>query len=682
MISEDGWCHKCTELGFNNCERCKIDIDNFNEFVCSKCSVGYFLNKDGYCEQCENPLVQGIHNTCVKCNDTDEGGIEGCEKCVSDNGKIYCQQCQEGFILNEKNQKCIKISEDSKLEKFINCQRVLLDNNNNNYYCSKCRENYNLLKENDETLCVNNNYIVTPKFDLLKYCKDSINIGTEDKPWHSCNKCIGNDELTQEQRENGISFKRIIYNDNKTAYCDLSKNYKSLDNCTEAIRKVENNELIYTCNKCAEGNNLLHYADQNLDFCTYFHYEKTCMVKNCKTCKKGNNYFCTECMLENYEVNPVTGSCIKKMEKVPIITWKDTFRYKLNHNMTINEQEIFGPSVTMRGITTDLISEGHAFTVTLTFKILYTRGLRNVEEEENVKAICIITNGIDRTNDISLVEYECIGNRTGKNNFTEDNNIHLENIKLGQVNDNNNDDKDIKNNEKNDEFLKSSNFEEMLSKVNYDEINKTESTYTINDLLNTTKFTLEDIVDQVSDSYKFNFKLNGKINKDLPKQTIEAKLQLREIKNKTANCKFNIGDNKGADLDCDIDLEGYEELKQFSFRTTEIEGSKPIYLSQLDEVKLIHKDKDEKEEKKKADIIKIVLIVAAVVLVTGAIVGFIFIKRILNKNNRKKDITTSNIETNKNEDNLKTTDIIKNSENSIEASTRRVVKNQKGNINN
>ena len=215
----------------------------------------------------------------------------------------------------------------------------------------------------------------------------------------------------------------------------------------------------------------------------------------------------------------------------------------------------------------------------------------------------------------------------------------------------------------------------MLSKIDYKKINKTESTYTINDLLNTTKFTLEDIVDQVSDSYKFNFKLNGKINKDLPKQTIEAKLQLREIKNKTANCKFNIGDNKGADLDCDIDLEGYEELKQFSFKATEIEGSKPIYLSQLDEVKLIHKDKDEKEETKKADIIKIVLIVAAVVLVIGAIVGFIFIKRILNKNNRKKDITTSNIETNKNEDNLKTTDIIKNSENSIEASRRKVVKN-------
>jgi len=246
LISDDELCHHCSELGFSNCERCKVDKDNFDEFICIKCSVGYFLNEDGYCVQCKQPLVQGNQNKCIYCNSTDEGGIEGCEKCISDNGKIFCQQCKEGFILLENNQLCEKISENLEFELYPNCQRIYL-NENNTYNCTQCFDGYNLLKDNNGERCVKNDFIVTPKNNLLKYCKNSINIKTEDKPWHSCNQCIGNDELLQEQREKGVVFTRIVYKENNTAYCDISNNYKSLDNCTQAIRKIENDDIIYTC---------------------------------------------------------------------------------------------------------------------------------------------------------------------------------------------------------------------------------------------------------------------------------------------------------------------------------------------------------------------------------------------------------------------------------------------------
>lgn len=85
------------------------------------------------------------------------------------------------------------------------------------------------------------------------------------------------------------------------------------------------------------------------------------MVRYCKTCQTNNNFYCSECLLSNYAVNSITGSCVEKTEIVPAITWKDIFRFNLNSNKTINGRTIFGPSLMLRGITSSQINSRHAF---------------------------------------------------------------------------------------------------------------------------------------------------------------------------------------------------------------------------------------------------------------------------------------------------------------------------------
>ena len=299
QLTSDGNCHHCTEFGFSYCDKCFKNKDN-NELECKRCIDGYFLANNGYCTKCEEPKVQGNQNRCIFCNNTEEGGIEGCELCFSDNGTISCQQCIKGYILSEDDKTCIKIEDNSETEAYANCQKVSR-NNSALYNCTKCFENYNDFydKNRNEKLCVNSEFLLTPKPYALKYCKKAINLGTEDYPKHSCEKCIENDILTQEQREQGTTFTKITFSENDTSYCDISSDYGIMENCSEARRiKDQEGNILYNCTKCLDENKFIYKIDLDLKICTYFFYSKYCMVKNCKTCKYGNNYFCQQCLLD------------------------------------------------------------------------------------------------------------------------------------------------------------------------------------------------------------------------------------------------------------------------------------------------------------------------------------------------------------------------------------------------
>ena len=186
----------------------------------------------------------------------------------------------------------------------------------------------------------------------------------------------------------------------------------------------------------------------------------------------------------------------------------------------------------------------------------------------------------------------------------------------------------------------------MTSNVNCEEMkNKTLPLYSIKDLENTYSFKMEDIINQKSENYIFDINLNGKLNKELPKNTIDAKLELKGITDRKADCQFNIEENKNANLNCKINLEGHEDIKEFSFKKLEIDnGNTSIYLNHLDEIKLIHEINKNEEKSKKKDYLKIILIIVAIILVSASIVVFIFIKKnIRNKvGNKMKTSTNKN----------------------------------------
>ena len=647
QLTKDGLCHHCSEFGFTYCDQCTKN-NTEKELECIKCIDGYFLNSNGYCTKCEEPKVQGTNLRCIFCNNTGEGGIEGCEVCSSDNGNITCLQCKNGYILLENNQSCIHIGEEENEEKtelevirsYTNCEKILL-NDNNEYKCTKCFDNYNFLydKNRDEERCVNNEFLITPKSDtFLKFCKQVINMGTEDQPKHSCNKCVENNILSQKKREAGITITKITFPENGTSFCDISSNYNGLiDNCSEATwLHNQDGDGFFNCTKCIDDTLFLYKADLDMRICAYFNYSRYCMVKNCKTCKKGNNYFCSQCLLENYEVNPATGSCVKILPKPPVISWKDMYRLTINSKTQLNSQALYGYSVNLRGISYNQINTGHAFLIDLIFDVLYKRNLRNIEENETetetlketkelkIPAYCQIISHTDEVkNKVNLIDYYCLGNRTGKDE-TKENEITLKNVEMSK------DD-----NEENTEFIQNSNFEDMISELNLAEIkDKDVSSFTLKMFDDITVFEMDEVANQISEDYKFDFTISGQINRELEPDTIKANFKLIGIVNKTADCEFNIKENQTADIKCYVDLKNYKDKEPFRFKTIEFKYKESsIFLNRFNEIKLVHQEK-------KPNIWKIILIVAACILFLIIIIIAIILIRIFLK---KRKIIKTNI---------------------------------------
>jgi hypothetical protein len=138
--------------------------------------------------------------------------------------------------------------------------------------------------------------------ELNEYCEKSINMGTEDKPKYSCEKC---------DYSNTNSLVRITFESNNTVFCEKIPDYNTyLANCSEAI-KLEEDSKKYNCTKCFEGSLLTYDKNTDTYYCKY--NSQKCEVKYCKKCQKDNNNFCEECSFHNYEPDLITGSCVKKL---------------------------------------------------------------------------------------------------------------------------------------------------------------------------------------------------------------------------------------------------------------------------------------------------------------------------------------------------------------------------------
>ena len=672
-----GQCLDCHGLGLDYCDKCQLDTNN-NSYICTKCSDNFFLNEEGYCQMCDEYHFKGINtNKCVDCGNTLEGGIDKCLFCDSDGERAVCKLCEPGYILLTNNNSCLEIVKNKELQYFSNCEKITMENKK--FMCSKCKKEYSLLQKNDIKECTYIPTLYDSKFErnyenhfyknkkqemtyndfylfkqsdyiynrYINYypCQEAENIGNEQNPLYSCTKCY---EQLNDKIYNFIFNRtpvKITEENSKQNYCVYYYSHNDLQNCAEATYKIKNGKEIYNCTECKKNNVLTINRLTNTYYCQSTNATTKCLVLYCKTCNPNDGYICNEC-LPDYEVNTLTGSCVKKTEVVPAITWKDIYRLEMNGEKLVNNKYIHGPSLRMRGITSSQINTRHAFLIYLTFKI--KNRLRNLQEDTiKMPAICEVVEGVDETSDdVNMVDYECIGNQT--------NEIDLTNYKLNNIEEGNN-----------DNSLKKSNLNELVSeiKARLGDLEKLEEiiepSFTFEDLIKIVIFQMNEKIEKLqAKDFKFNFKIEGKLNKDITQTeiAIKKKFELAEVDTK-ADCTFRIGLNKVADLSCDLNVKAHKDIPTFSFKTSQINTeNNEIYLSKFNDIVLINSEKDDDKT--------IIIIVSVVCSVVGAGligVGIFFLVRKLKSSKKDRVVETYNND-NSNKRNLQTNKIFQTKE--------------------
>ena len=100
--------------------------------------------------------------------------------------------------------------------------------------------------------------------------------------------------------------------------------------------------------------------------------------------------------------------------------------------------------------------------------------------------------------------------------------------------------------------------------------------------------------------FKFDIQIEGKLDKEISnKEAIKQEFILAEVEDTKANCVFNIGSELNANLNCEFSSKKHKDIKTFSFKTSEIiTTDREIYLSQLDDIKLINSEESFFEKNK------------------------------------------------------------------------------------
>ena len=632
-IKKNEECLHCSYF-INGCEKCEFLN---NDLKCKKCFFDYYLTDEGICNYCgeNNQFIKD--SKCIQCNDTKNGGIEGCQYCEINSTKTFCRLCQEGYILLSNDNTCLKISENKELELFDKCEQITLDKKNE-IHCSRCKNHeLTLLKENSGEKCTylptlsadyDRDYYNRLKYDILIYdvdyiydyyyynniyirfspCLEAINLGTEEKPLYSCSKCYNIYELNKIYNN---EYTLIEEEKTNISYCIYSYYVYSLQNCSEAKLKIKGRTIKYSCAKCLKDNNLVYNSYDDINYCQPQNSTSKCMVKYCQICKSEDNYFCQSCLVSGYIVNRLTGSCMKETENIPAITWKDIFRLQLNSEKEINGRTIHGPTLRLRGITNSQINTGHAFLIYLIFKLKQDTFFRNLEETVKLEAICEIIDGVEETkNDTNIVDYECIAENKDNKQISE-----LINIEEGNNND----------------MIKKSNLMDLVSQKNLSNLDNI-SQFKLEDLMKIVTFTMNGIKNQTANNNIFDFKIDGEINKNISSDKIIGELQMNEFQDLKSNCTFNIEEQQKANLNCNLNVEKYKEQKIFTFRTSELSNENlTVTLADLDKIFLINDREDSfnstmitkriinKSSKKKKTAVIVVSIIASLIVVIAAV---------------------------------------------------------------
>ena len=772
--SDNGTCIKCSDL-FDKCEECEKDGSSFG-YKCTKCSNFFALKNSTSCERC---VITGaiINDKCVACGDSNKGGVDNCKYCREKGNEVLCKECNEGYILLRNNNTCLNIENNKELDQFNSC--LELKRENNKYVCLKCKPRFSLLLTNNEYKCTYtptlfdynfkrhyydhyfNNYYNEDIFGFRNFfendyfyyrpniylpCKEAVNLGTNENPIYSCNKCYNvfdnekYDYFIYNEFSDYIDYYTPIdfyfWNRNTKYFSDykgyfptklidkmVNNSYcvqpnKDLINCTEAIYYVSEGKEIFNCTKCFKDNALFSKINNtNIYYCKYngtsnetenetdteieidteeskietnieiknennteiiketnvetnaeektttntesnteantkanteaniesniesnteanteansqanteantkanteAEIESTCTIEHCKTCNPNNIYFCSECDSSEYEINLITGSCVEKIEYIPSVIWKDIFGLILDSSKNINGRVIKGPSFFLRGITNNQINEGDAFIVFLIFSI--NQRLRNLQEVK-IPAICEISKNIEEnSDDINIVDYECIGNETVGSNMKL----------VGIEGDNINEDIEI------------------------NSPTKKNSEYVTEDLPNVFVIEKNNLDKKIFNANPINFYLFGKIKeRDELSDNKNISIEFNEI-NEKALCDFNKEKSNqeiNANLSCSLKLANDSKDTDLSFKQNEIKlGDKYLYINSLNKIQFSYEaDLTENSSQKRiynrndSSEHKTVIIVVSIIVSVVAIGGLIATLLCLTKKRKNTNIQNS-----------------------------------------
>ena len=608
----DGTCRKCSKVGLGECVKCEID-ENDKSYKCTECSKFSLLNSLGYCNRCIMTRTV-INNECISCDETSEGGIKGCSYCKSneqENG-IICKQCEEEYILLSTNNSCLEREKNKELYEFESC--LELKEENNKLVCSRCKPYYSLLKIGEQFKCSYTPTLYDENFNRHYYylykgytrlakndynyrqdyffpCKESVNLGTNENPLYSCNKCYNifdNEDIDYEyykdfinELDEGHYFDvdtdyHIYYdlspmkvNDStiKNTYCFRARYYYR--NCTEATYYIKNGTEIFNCTKCIINNELtkieeilknnkytyyneIQKLNNSINISDYYlcaykeNSEEKCLVNFCQNCVSDMYYFCSNCISSEYEVNTLTGSCVKKAAVRPAVTWKNIYKLNMTGQKRINGRIIKGPTFKIRGITCSQTYRGYVFLFYLTFKL--KSQLRNLQENIKTPAICEVVGDIEKTtSNVNFVDADCVANIT---NTPLNQNYELINIEGGNFN------------------------QSILA----DKISNKIPSFDLPIIFEMTNIP-ENI--ESNDDNIFKFTLNGKLKENnmlSEKKNIE--IEMNEIDKKMA-CDFKRNEQLDASFDCILELEENTTEYYLTFKDNEIkigDGYPNIYI--------------------------------------------------------------------------------------------------------
>ena len=342
--NDSGGCdgiNKCI-FGKNFCNKC-----NEEETLCQECEPGLFPDSNGACAYTQNCILS-LRGQCILCESDyvllEQNNYARCKSLKSDdlkNCKIinntygWCEECEDGFYLNEGDKKCIQIN---------NCYESTFGK------CDYCIENYYLDKEKNECIEKNNTLFLNCKKTLdgekCQECeenyflsKDGICILTnfckKTEKNEKCAECIEGYHLI---KNNVCSLEENCEEaDLETGICHLCKNNYFLNNTNrKCISNREDNNYKYCkkfLNKCIECEKN-YYLSNNNSICSSTQYCSEAENGNCILCQ--DNYYLT---LNN--ICTIIKGCIRSGNNEGCNECKDGFYYSFPQRLCIKSENDF-----------------------------------------------------------------------------------------------------------------------------------------------------------------------------------------------------------------------------------------------------------------------------------------------------------------------------------------------------